>query len=57
MEHDDLVVGRQPEIAFDARADLERGGEREQAVFGKSGAIVQAAVREPLRAGIERIRI
>ena len=55
MEDEDLVVGGQPQVAFDARADFERGGEGDQAVLGKARAIVQAPVGEALRARIERI--
>ena len=57
MEHEDLVVGRQPEVAFDTGAKLQRGGEGEQAILGESGTMMQAAVREAGRAGIERIRL
>ena len=45
------------QVALDPGAELERGGEGEQAVFGKPGAMVQPAVREPRGAGIERIRL
>ena len=57
VKHQDLVVGGQPQVAFDAGAELQRGGEGDQAVFGKRGAMVQPAMREPLSTGIERIRI
>jgi hypothetical protein len=56
VEDEDPIVGRQPEVAFNSGAELQGGCESEQAVFGETGAIVQAAVREPRWAGIERIR-
>ena len=50
VEDDDLVVGGQPQVAFDPGAELERGGEREQAVLGNAGAVMQPAMREARRA-------
>ena len=52
MKDQDLVVGRQPQITFDPGAQLKRGCEREQAVFGKSGPVMEPAVRESRRPGI-----
>ena len=56
VEYDDAVVGREPEIAFDPRAELERGGKGDQAVLGKLRAKMQAPMGEARRPGIERIR-
>jgi hypothetical protein len=56
VEDDDLIVCREPKIAFDARAFFKRGGEGDQAVLGKRGARVQAAMRKSGRTGVERIR-
>ena len=52
MEDDNTVVGRKPEIAFDACTAFERGGEGDQAVFRECSAVVQAAVRKTCRSGI-----
>ena len=56
MEDNDLVVGGQPQVAFYACAELERGGEGNEAVFRKACSVVQAPVSEALRPRIERIR-
>jgi hypothetical protein len=56
VEDDDLIVRRQPKIAFDSRAFFERRSEGDQAVLGKRGARVQAAMRKSGRTGFERIR-
>jgi hypothetical protein len=55
MKDDQPVVPRQPQVALDTRAKLQGGSEGDQAIFGKAGAVVKAAVRESLLAGIERI--
>ncbi len=57
VENEDPIVCGQPQVAFDAGPDLEGGGDGKQAVFGETGAIVQAAVCEPRWAGIERVRL
>ena len=57
MEDDDLIVGSEPEVAFDARAHLERGCECDQAVFRKSRAIVKTAVGKAHAARTERISL
>jgi hypothetical protein len=51
----DLVVGRKPKVAFDARAFLKRGGKGKQAVFRKVGAAMQAAMRESRWPRVERV--
>ena len=56
MEDDDLIVGRQPQIAFDTRAKLERGGKRKETVFRKTCPVMQAPVSEALGPRIERVR-
>ena len=56
MEHDNSVVRGEPDVAFDSGARFERGSEGDQAVLWKARAIVQAAVGEPLRTWVERIR-
>ena len=43
--------------AFDTGARLERGGESDQAVFGKGRAEMQPAVREPLWTRVERVSL
>ena len=55
MKHDDPIVGGQAQIAFDARAQLERAGEGDEAILGKTGAVMQAPVRKPGGTGIERV--
>ena len=55
MKHQHLIVGGQPQIALDARTELERRSESDQAILWKAGAIMQAPVREPLGPGIERV--
>jgi hypothetical protein len=35
-----VVIGRQPQVAFDARAHFQRRGKGEQAIFRKAGTIV-----------------
>jgi hypothetical protein len=55
VEDDDTVVGRKPQVALDTRAELQRGGKCDQAVFGKSGTGMEATVREALGTGVERI--
>lgn len=57
VKDDHPIVDGQPEIALDPAAELERGDEGGQAVLGKSGAGVQAPVRESGRSGIERVRL
>ena len=56
MEDDQLVVSREPQVALDAGAQLERGLECAQCVFGNGWTTMQPAMREPARAGIQRIR-
>jgi len=56
VEDDDLVVGRKPQVAFDACVKLERGGKCDQAVFWKSRVGMKAPVREAFGTGIEGIR-
>ena len=56
VENDNAIVRGQPEVAFDPRAALERGRERDQAVLRKCGAAMQAAMGESGRAGVERVR-
>jgi len=56
VENDYVPVRGQPEIALNSGAKLQRSGEGEQAVLGEAGAIVEAAVRKPLGARVERIR-
>ncbi|GAA4710675.1 hypothetical protein GCM10023325_02660 [Sphingomonas lutea] len=57
VEHDDPSVRGQPQVAFDARTKLQRGGEGDQAVFGKGRAIVQSAMRETERPRRERVNL
>jgi hypothetical protein len=57
MEDNDLIVGRQPNVALYAGTRLEGCSESAEAVFGKAGARVQAPVRETRRSGVERIRV
>ena len=56
VENHDPIVGGEPDIAFDSGARFDCRGERDQAVLRKARAIMQAAVGEPLRSWIERIR-
>ena len=56
MEDDDLIVGGEAEVALDPRARFKRRRERDQAVFDERRAVVNPAMREPVRARIERIR-
>jgi hypothetical protein len=56
VEDDDLVVRSQPQVAFDARAELDPGGDSDQAVLGEFRAMVQAAVSKPARPRVEWIR-
>jgi hypothetical protein len=56
VEDYDLVVGRKPQVAFDACVKLERGGKCDQAVFWKSRVGMKAPVREAFGTGIEGIR-
>lgn len=56
VEYHDLVVTRQADVTFDARARFDGGAERGHAVFRNAGA-VQPAMREPDRPGVERVRI
>jgi len=56
VKDDDFGVRRQANIALDSGAGVNRGAEGRQAVFGNPRP-VEPAVREPLSAGIERIRI
>ena len=57
MKDEDPVVGGQAKIAFDPGTDFQRSSKGEQAVLGKSRAIVQAPVGEPLRTGVEGVRL
>ena len=57
VEHDDLVVGGEPQITFDPAAEFERRGESGQAVFGKAGAVMQASVRKTERTRPKGIKI
>jgi hypothetical protein len=52
MKNDDLVVCGQPQIALDPGSEFERGGKRNQAVFGEGSAGMQPAMSEPRRSGI-----
>jgi hypothetical protein len=52
MKHDNAIVRRQPEVAFDPGTDLQSCGEGEQAILGKMRAVVQAAVRESRGPGV-----
>ena len=52
MKNNNLIVGRQPQVAFDAGAELQRGGEGDHAIFRKSGAGMKAPVREAHGTGI-----
>jgi len=56
MENDNLIVGGQAEIALNSGAQLQCSSEGDEAILGKSGAMMQAPVRESGPAGIERIR-
>jgi hypothetical protein len=52
----DLIVGRQPQVALNPGAKLQRGGKGKQAVFRKVGAAMQPAMREALRPRPKGIR-
>ena len=57
VEDDELVIRGQPQVALDARAKLKRRSECDQAILGKSGAIMDAAMGETPRTGVERVRL
>ncbi len=56
VEHHDLAVARQANVAFDARADFQRGTEGCKAIFGNAGAM-ESAMREPHYPWVERVRL
>ena len=55
VEDEDLVIGGEAKVAFDPRAKLKRGGERRQTILDDRRRAMKPAMREPARAGIERI--
>jgi hypothetical protein len=55
VEDEHAIVGGQPQVAFNPRAQLQGRGEGDQAILWKAGAIVEAPVCEPLGPGIERV--
>ncbi len=56
MKNDDVIVGGQPQVALDPRAEFERRRKGKKAVFRKARTGMQAAMREALRTGVERVR-
>jgi hypothetical protein len=57
VEHDDAIIGGEPDIAFDPSTRFERRCEGDQAVLGKARAIVKPAVGEALGSRVERVRL
>jgi hypothetical protein len=56
VKNDDPIVSRQPKVALDPGAELERRCECNETILGKAGAVVKPAVRKSGRPRIERIR-
>ena len=56
MEHDDLIICSEPQVAFDTRAHFKRSGERDKAIFGKARSVMQAPVSKTGWPRIERVR-
>ena len=56
VEDHNPIVCCQPEIALNARAFFQRGGECDQAILGECRTEMQSAVGETDRTGIERVR-
>ena len=57
MRYEDLVIGGEPQVAFDPGAEVHGSGKGGKAVLWGACIIVQAPVRESPWARIERIRL
>ena len=56
VKHHDLIIGRKANVAFDARAQIERSTESCKAIFGNAGA-VEPAMCEPHWPWIKQVRL
>ena len=55
VEHDDLIIGRQPDVALDTRAHFERRCKGSERVFGHVLPKMQSTVGKAAGTRIERV--